>query len=195
MSKETTDDAANTTVPGIAELYRAELHASGLSNRAADAAIEIEEGMAQLRRSMGRREVARLAIDKMELNLDPAHVDIMHILAAADGSEVTVGTVAARLDVDPSRASRLVGDMVDLGSLRRVASQRDSRRICLELTDVGRAQANKVRLFKWKMFADVFIGWDEDDLVDFARLFNLYLDQITELKLSLADQTTPPPAE
>jgi DNA-binding MarR family transcriptional regulator len=87
---------------------------------------------------------------------------------------VTVGTVAERLNVDPSRASRIVADAVEAGVVRRVASQTDARRICLELTDAGRLHALAVRKYKWRRFADALGDWPEDELVEFARLFSKF---------------------
>src|SRR5687767_14098918 len=54
------------------------------------------------------------------------------------GGEVTVGTVAERLGIDPSTASRLVADATRDGYLARSASARDGRRACLTLTEAGR---------------------------------------------------------
>ncbi|MFC0012395.1 MarR family winged helix-turn-helix transcriptional regulator [Devosia nitrariae] len=145
----------------------------GMSRRAAEAVVTIDTIMGNIRRSMARRELMRMAMRDLELDLDPGVFDVMSIVESCSGSEheVTVGTVAERLNVDPSRASRIVADAVEAGVVRRVASQADARRICLELTDVGRRHALAVRKYKWRRFADALGDWPEDELVEFARLF------------------------
>jgi DNA-binding MarR family transcriptional regulator len=47
------------------------------------------------------------------------------------GKEITVGAMAAILDIDRSAASRIVSDAIQAGHLRRVASQGDARREAL----------------------------------------------------------------
>ncbi|WP_408907435.1 MarR family transcriptional regulator [Streptomyces albidoflavus] len=50
---------------------------------------------------------------------------------------MTVGFFADRLAVDPSRASRIVAEAVKSGFVRRVASQEDGRRSCLDEAERG----------------------------------------------------------
>jgi DNA-binding MarR family transcriptional regulator len=59
---------------------------------------------------------------------------------AADepSTEVTVGAVAERLEIDPSTASRLVGHALDAGLVSRRPSPVDARRANLGLTEAGR---------------------------------------------------------
>ena len=54
------------------------------------------------------------------------------------GLRVTVGEVARRLSLHPSRASRLVQGALGRGLVRRYASQGDGRRVELRLTPRGR---------------------------------------------------------
>src|SRR5690606_40601178 len=51
--------------------------------------------------------------------------------------ETMVATVAERLGIDPSRASRLVSEMVEAGYARRAVSQADARR------KIGRASCRE----------------------------------------------------
>lgn len=156
----------------------------GLSPAAAQATIDIDAVMTQIRRSMDKRDLGRLALRKLGLSIDLADLDILSALdgCSAHSGEATVGFVAERLNVDPSRASRIVADAVDKGIVRRVASQSDSRRIVLELTETGRAHALAIRRYKWKVFADALDQWSEEDLVTFARLFSRFSDWMTEAK-------------
>lgn len=166
------------------DIHFAQLLELGLSPTAAQATIDIDAVMTQIRRSMAKREMGRLALLDLALPIDVADLDI---LAALEGcsthdGEATVGFIAERLNVDPSRASRIVADAVDKGIVRRVASQADARRIGLELTETGQAHALAIRRYKWKVFADALGQWSEEDLVTFARLFQRFSGWVAEAK-------------
>ncbi|MBP9234909.1 MAG: winged helix-turn-helix transcriptional regulator, partial [Hyphomonadaceae bacterium] len=163
---KTTDKPANLHFQMLLDL--------GLSPVAAQATMDIDAVMSEIRRSMNKRELGRAALRDLALPLDTADLDILNALdgCSSHSGEVTVGFVAERLSVDPSRASRIVADAVDKGIVRRVASQSDSRRIVLELTQTGLAYALAIRKYKWKVFADALDQWSEKDLVTFARLFS-----------------------
>jgi len=88
--------------------------------------------------------------------------------------EVTVGTIAERLGIDPSRASRLVSDVVDKGYIRRAASQSDSRRIVLEATEKGWQFGEDFRRRKGEMLSRALKTWTEEELVLFSRLIDRY---------------------
>lgn len=156
----------------------------GMSPTAAQATIDIDAVMATIRRSMAKREMGRLALRDLELPIDIADLDILSALegCSAHSGEATVGFVAERLGVDPSRASRIVADAVDKGIVRRAASQSDSRRIVLELTEAGRAHAQAIRRYKWKIFADALGQWSDEDLVTFARLFQRFSGWVADAK-------------
>ena len=167
-----------------ADIHLAQLLELGLSPTAAQAAIDIDGVMTYIRRSMAKREMGRMALRDLELPIDVADLDILAALegCSAHSGEATVGFIAERLNVDPSRASRIVADAVDKGIIRRVASQADARRIGLELTEAGRSHAQAIRRYKWKVFADALGQWPEDDLVTFARLFQRFSGQVAEAK-------------
>ena len=156
----------------------------GLSPAAAQATVDIDRTMTQIRNSMARRSLGRMALRDLGIDIETADLDIISAVEAgpAGGDEVTVGMVAERLSIDPSRASRIVADAVDKGIIRRVASQADARRIGIELTELGLGYAQAVRRHKWKVFADALGQWPEEDLVTFARLFQRFSGQVAETK-------------
>lgn len=180
----------------------------GLSERAAEAVAAIDAVMHQVRRSIQRREFGRLLLDRIDADLEVAHLDaisaIAHKMPGTDPEEeVTVGLLAERLGIDPSRASRLSADVVERGYAVRVASQADARRICLKLTPKGLRFVEAVRANKWKVFAGALGRWSEEDLVTFAKLFERFASWSTDndgiarsaenIRRALADET--PPAE
>lgn len=160
--------------------------ANGLSLRAAEALAAIDAVMHKVRRSMQRRDFGRRVLAKLDTELEVAHLDaisaIAHTPVAGEATEeVTVGLIAERLGLDPSRASRLSADVVERGYARRVASQSDARRICLELTDKGRQLVEAVRRNKWEVFASALGQWNEQELVVFAALFDRFSDWTSDI--------------
>src|SRR5689334_1994081 len=83
---------------------------------------------------------ALAAMEALSQPVDLEHVAVVDAIEEGSelpGHEVTVGDVAERLGIDPSRASRVVTAAIKAGYVRRLASQDDGRRICLELTPDG----------------------------------------------------------
>lgn len=149
---------------------------NGLSPDSAAAAVSIDDTMWSIRRAMVRRELLRQAIVDLELDVDEADLLVVHAIHAClhTNDEVTVGLVAEHLDIDPSRASRMVAETVEKGLTRRFASQADARRICLELTDRARAYEGAIHAYKAAIFSDAMGTWDEQKLVEFSRSLEKY---------------------
>jgi DNA-binding MarR family transcriptional regulator len=97
---------------------------------------------------------------------------------SADDGGVTVGTVAERLGIDPSTASRLVADATRDGYLARSASQHDGRRACLALTGAGRLLVEASRRFQRQVFLEATSAWPEEERTQFARLFVRFAEAI-----------------
>jgi len=155
---------------------------SGLSPAAADAVASIDAVMHKVRRSIQRRDFGRQVMARLDPTLDVAHLDTISAIAhkgEAPAQEVTVGLIAERLAIDPSRASRVVADVVDRGLAKRVASQLDARRICLELTAKGQRFVDAVRRNKLEIFAQALGQWNERELVVFAALFDRFSNWAT----------------
>ena len=154
---------------------------SGLSPAAADAVASIDAVMHKVRRSIQRRDFGRQVMARLDPTLDVAHLDTISAIAHKGdeaAQEVTVGLIAERLGIDPSRASRVVADVVDRGLAKRVASQLDARRICLELTAKGQ-RFDAVRRNKLEIFAKALGQWNERELVVFAALFDRFSNWAT----------------
>ena len=159
----------------------------GLSPAAAEAVASIDAVMHKVRRSIQRRDFGRQVMAKLDPSLEVAHLDAISAIAhnpvwSAEGPvpEVTVGLIAERLGIDPSRASRVVADVVERGYARRVASQLDARRICLELTGKGSNFVEAVRRNKLEIFARALGKWNERELVVFASLLDRFSNWSTE---------------
>ncbi len=156
--------------------------ASGLSPAAAEAVASIDAVMHKVRRSIQRRDFGRQLMAKLDPTLEVAHLDTISAIAHKGdepAQEVTVGLIAERLAIDPSRASRVVADVVDRGLARRVASQLDARRICLELTGKGQRFVDAVRRNKVEILARSLGQWHERELVVFAALLDRFSNWAT----------------
>lgn len=157
----------------------------GLSEEAAKAVAAIDGVMARIRRNIMRREFGRIVLAQIAPDLDVAHMDVISAIghrAEGDPEEVTVGLIAERLGIDPSRASRVSADVVDRGLARRVASQQDARRICLELTPKGRRFVDAIRQSKMATFASALGQWEESELIVFANLLDRFSNWATDTK-------------
>jgi len=179
--------AADDTCSAHGQQQLQHLLEHGLSPAAAQATVDIDRTMMQIRNSMARRSLGRMALRDLGIDIETADLDIISAVEAgpAGDSEVTVGMVAERLSIDPSRASRIVADAVDKGLVRRVASQADARRIGLELTDTGKSHAAAIRAYKWSLFAQTLGEWPEEDLVTFARLFDRFSGWVAEARTKM----------
>ncbi|MFI6207698.1 MarR family winged helix-turn-helix transcriptional regulator [Streptomyces sp. NPDC051041] len=165
--------------------------AQGAERDAAEAAVvdpsvldAVESAMIRIRRRQSRRSLARPVVmglaEPIDLNT-LAVVDAVDEGAGKDGCEVTVGFVADRLAIDPSRASRIVAEAVRSGFVRRVASQEDGRRICLELTDLGREAVTAAHRTRQDFYSVVLGDWDPDEQRDFARLLTKFVRSLDDV--------------
>jgi DNA-binding MarR family transcriptional regulator len=136
----------------------------------------IGRSMGRWRLLVGRRVLARLAIDNVAPGLEISHLDVLDAVRRAEPEgEVTVGTIADFMRIDPSRASRIVSDMVARGALRREASQADARRIIVVMTDLGKKLMLEVQTVKRGVIETILADWPEDDVAAFAVLFDKFV--------------------
>src|SRR4051794_10547415 len=119
------------------------MHGVTVTDKAARIA-DIEAALVALRRAQKRRALARRSQRSGDragshAGLPDAVFELLDVLAAAAerGVSLTVTEVAAQLDVDQPRASRLASLALEAALIRRAADQRDGRRSLLVLTADG----------------------------------------------------------
>lgn len=159
---------------------------AGLDAETAEAVVEIDGLMQKWRRRAQKRELGQRALVHLKIELDLAQLDVLFAIAgpmdpAEAPGETMVATVAERVNIDPSRASRLVSDMVDQGYARRAVSQADARRTIIELTERGQAVVEAVRAYKFLVMGDFLGEWSAEDLTMFVPLlkrFGTWMDSI-----------------
>lgn len=160
---------------------------TGARSDVIDTVMRVDAVMQNWRRRMNKRELGHKAIAALGLSIDMAQLDTLLAIAALENEfgeageqENTVGMVADRLHIDPSRASRLVSEMVGLGYVLRNASQADSRRTVLELTDMGWALVHAVLSYKWLLMSDHFSTWPTEELEKFVPLLEKFSDWVSD---------------
>ncbi|ULR44242.1 MarR family winged helix-turn-helix transcriptional regulator [Rhizobium sp. K102] len=151
----------------------------------------IGRSMARMRLMTGRRLIGRLAIQSAAPGLELSHLDVLDAVRRAQpAGEVTVGLIAEMLRIDPSRASRVVADMVGRNVLRREASQADARRIVVVMTAAGEALLAEIRAQKFAIISQIVSEWPEEDVERFATLFDRFIGGYEAIFLS-RDKDTP----
>ncbi len=170
-------NSSETRISGPQDETVRRLVDAGLPAHAAQSVLKIDAMMQSWRRRISKREIGLSALRELGLDLDLAQLDVLIAIAAPhnefgdpDQEETLVGTVADRLSIDPSRASRLVSEMVDRGYVQRLVSQSDSRRTVLGLTESGSAIVEAVRMFKFLIMGDFLSDWSEKELASFLPL-------------------------
>jgi DNA-binding MarR family transcriptional regulator len=164
---------------------------AGIDPELAAAVMEIDGLMQKWRRRAMRREIGQGALKHLSIDLDLPQFDVIAAIGAPqDGDEgkgeVMVATVAERLNIDPSRASRLVSEVVDKGYARRAVSQADARRTIIELTERGADVLGAVNVYKSLVMGDFLAGWDPQEISTFIPLLQRFsswmdgLDTATE---------------
>lgn len=136
----------------------------------------IAQAMRRWRLMIGRRVLARLAIDTIAPDLEITHLDVLDVVRREGvAGEVTVGTIAEHMRIDPSRASRIVSDMVARGALKREASQADARRIVVVMTDLGQSLVMEVQKIKRHVIDTTLADWPQEEIDTFAHLFDRFV--------------------
>lgn len=156
------------------------LQRAGIAPATAEAVLAIDALLQHWRRRAMKRELGQRALEDLGIDLDLAQLDV---LVAIDGPEAEFGgsagetmvaTVAERLNIDPSRASRLVSEMVELGYTRRAVSQADARRAIVELTNKGHAVVDAVRAYKLLIMGGFLSSWAPEDVANFIPLMRKF---------------------
>lgn len=137
----------------------------------------IERSMLRVRRGMSRRTLGQLLTSQIRPTISLAVLSVIDTVeqgADDDGDVVTVGTVAARMAVDPSRASRVVSEAIGQGYIRRVACQEDGRRTGLELTPAAGRVTRQAHTIRQEYYRRLMSGWSDDERIQFAELLSRF---------------------
>ncbi len=142
----------------------------------------VERAMVAIRRSQTRRALTRLAQQRDDADdtgvVSGSAVDLLDAIEATEqaGIPASVSSVAAALNVDQPRASKLVAAAVEAGLVRREADQADGRRALLVRTERGDALCEQLHRFRRSIFATVMSDWTDADRARFARLLTRFVE-------------------
>lgn len=194
---------------------RDHLRRAGIDDASAQAAIDIDVALQKWRRRVMKRELGERALVDLGLSIDLAQLDVLLAVRAPEGEfedvrgeETMVSTVAARLRIDPSRASRIASDLIRMGLVRRAVSQKDARRTVLELTTSGAEIVSAVRSYKFLVLGSFLKDWDPEEIALFLPLLDRFsawsdragqhsapvAERIADLRAALAELPDPPEA-
>jgi DNA-binding MarR family transcriptional regulator len=149
----------------------------------------IAEVLTRLRVVIGRRVISRVAIANVVPGAELSFIDVLsHIPELEDNfasppttvptsipNGATVGTVAQAMRIDPSRASRLVSNMVEQGLLIRLASPGDARSSYLMRTPLGQRLHQEMREVKARLIDGGLEGWTSEEIEIFATQFERFI--------------------
>jgi DNA-binding MarR family transcriptional regulator len=141
----------------------------------------VERAMVTIRRSQTRRALTRLAEGRDDTDVvGGSAVDVLDAIEAAEqaGTPATVSGVAAALNVDQPRASKLVAAAVQAGLVRREADQADGRRALLVRTEQGNTLSEELHRFRRSIFATAMSDWTDADRAAFARLLTRFVESL-----------------
>ena len=148
----------------------------------------IGAALVALRRAQRRRALAGLSRRRGERAGTPAGLpdavfELLDVLAAAAERDdsLTVTDVAAQLDVDQPRASRLAALALEAMLIRREADQRDGRRSLLRLTANGEDALNRIHDFRRDTITEATNDWSDEDRAALARLLPRFVDDFGAL--------------
>jgi len=154
---------------------------AGIGEDLIQSALELDGIMQHWRRRVVKRELGQRALADLGLDLDLPLLDVLMVVWAPANEfgedpegEVMVSTVATRLGIDPSRASRLTSETIRLGLIRRAVSQEDARRAMLELTEEGTRIVQAVRRYKFLILGNFLKGWSKEELTTFIPLLERF---------------------
>ena len=178
----------------IAEMARA-----GIDPEVTRAALAFDAVLQRWRRRVRTRELGHRALSELGLPLDLAQLDVMIAIHAPanefgddPAEETMVSTVAQRLNIDPSRASRIVSDLIGRGFAERAASQADARRTIVALSASGQAIVEAVRRYKFLLlggFLSEWTGEERETLLPLLERFSHWSETgATEAEAGLDDR-------
>lgn len=168
-------------MPGQDEKLKSQLALAGIDAETSQSALELDAIMQHWRRRVVKRELGHRALADLGLDLDLPLLDALMVVATpanefgtATGDHVMVATVADRLGIDPSRASRLSSELIRIGLVAREVSQEDARRAVLVLTPRGNEIVQAVRRYKFLILGSFLKGWTPEELAGFIPMLERF---------------------
>ena len=172
---------------------------AGLPREVAESLIGIDASVFAWRRRTLKGEMSRRILAELDTDIEQAEFEALTAVARLSvgiggkpPSEVTIGDVAEEMDIDPSRASRLVTALVQKGYLRREIAQSDARRSIVMPTEASDALFENFMVLKWRIVLAAFKDWSQSDVQAFERLLSRYVGAMDDAMAGAGSAQTPP---
>ena len=140
---------------------------------------EIRRALVTLRRLFQRKELAELWSAAFGEDTQLDYTELRLLDAVGMSPSTTVGDVAQRLGIDPSRASRQVSRAVASGYLERRAEQADGRKVVLAVTRAGASLQKRGSDLTRARIVLATARWSAREREQFAALFSRFASGIT----------------
>jgi len=144
--------------------------------------VIIEQAMVAIRRRQSRRALGRQAERDHAPAASIAVTEVLDIVEhhGDAGRPATVTGLGRTLGTGQPRASKLAGQAIAAGLLRREADQQDGRRSPLQLTAAGRAYLDQVHHYRRTQFARAISGWTDQERQTFAHLLTRFVTALDQ---------------
>ncbi|MCR8725208.1 MarR family winged helix-turn-helix transcriptional regulator [Frigidibacter sp. ROC022] len=188
-------------VPFMHDRVAETLRAEGLADAAIPALLDFDTANFQWHRVVARGEIMQSILNRLKVDLDlslyQGLLALIRIQAGVgrEAAQPTIGLVAEEMAVDPSRASRIVSELVNRGYVRREVAQDDGRRSVLSLTPRGFELLGRFRAEKWQIMARVFRDWEPESVAHFARSIRAYTESVQAVMAERAAEPAPEPPD
>ncbi|WP_448608449.1 MarR family winged helix-turn-helix transcriptional regulator [Geodermatophilus sp. URMC 60] len=153
----------------------------------------LDEALVRLRRlwAASRAHV----VDDLGRRVEMSSVLVVEACARAEPgtAEVTVGDVAAFLDVEPSTASRMVERAAAAGLVLRVASTVNGRRVALRITEAGRELRARATAARLGWLGGVVADWPGEEVHALATALTRFADAVAATPASAGGGRGAPP--
>ncbi|MFW2545052.1 MarR family winged helix-turn-helix transcriptional regulator [Primorskyibacter sp. 2E107] len=163
------------------EDLKRKLQDAGIDAETGEAAFDVDAILQRWRRKVIKRELGHQALTDLGLPVDLAQLDVLMAVRAPASEfrnepecETMVSTVATRLNIDPSRASRITSELIRRGYLYRDISQKDARRAVLALTPAGISVVEAVRHYKFLVLGSYLKDWTREEIATFLPLLERF---------------------
>ena len=134
---------------------------------------EIGRGLSQLFRVAARAKARMYAAGELT-----EWSTIILLAPLIDMGPLRSSALADAGHVDPSRASRMIAHLVELGYVERQADPADGRASIIAITDAGRDAFDRLRKQRDRFLAAVVAGWPERDRKRLAALMTRFVSDL-----------------
>jgi DNA-binding MarR family transcriptional regulator len=136
---------------------------------------DLDRALLELRRLVNRPGYRQRLLGPLGRRVELSTVRVLHAIDQAT-TPPSIGDVAATLAIDPSTASRLVGQRVTEGLIERSPDPDDRRRTVLRLTRTGGALLEELSASRIAMLTEVTAGWSAADVRLLEQLLHRLAD-------------------